>query len=89
MSKSWRIILSVVLIAVLLGGVCAGVGLITGGEWDRIHTALDARYHLDMYWEYAGDVVGALREAWVSPLAEPMAEEAVEPAVEPTVEPAA
>ena len=67
MNKSWRIILLVVLIAMLLGAVCAGVGLVTGGEWDRIHTTLDARYHLDMYWNYAGEVCTVLHDAWVNP----------------------
>lgn len=71
MSKSWKIILSVVLIAVLLGGVCAGVGIITGGQWERIHTALDTRYHLDMYWDYVCEVAEVLHEAWVSPTVEP------------------
>ncbi len=66
MSKSWRIIITVVLIAALAGAVCAGVGLITGGEWDRIHAALDARYHLDMYWNYLRhDLLPALHDAWV------------------------
>ena len=67
MNKTWRIILLVVLIAILLGAVCAGVGLVTGGEWDRIHTALDERYHLDMYWNYAGEVYAVLHDAWVNP----------------------
>lgn len=67
MSKSWRIILIVVLISILLGAVCAGVGLLTGGEWDRIHTALDGRYHLDMYWDYLREVARVLHEAWVAP----------------------
>ena len=67
MSKSWRVISLVVLIAILLGGVCIGVGLITGGEWDRIYTTLDARYHVDMYVEYVGQVYTVLKEAWVAP----------------------
>ena len=66
MNKSWRIILTIVLISILLGAVCAGVGLVTGGEWDRIHATLDARYHLDMYWNWLwNDLIPALRDAWV------------------------
>ena len=66
MSKSWRVIITVVLIVALAGAVCVGVGLITGGEWDRIHAALDMRYHLDMYWNYLRlDLIPALRDAWV------------------------
>lgn len=68
MNKSWRIILAVVLIAVLLGCVCAGVGLVTGGDWERIHASLDMRYHLDMYWNYAQEVVQVLHDAWVAPV---------------------
>lgn len=67
MSKSWRIIVSVVLIAVLFGAVCAGVGVITGGEWSRIHASLDARYHLDLYWNYLRDVYTVLRDALTTP----------------------
>ena len=67
MSKSWRVISLVVLIAILLGAVCVGVGLVTGGEWDRIYSTLDARYHIDMYIDYIGQVFTVLKEAWVSP----------------------
>ena len=67
MSKSWRVISLVVLIAILLGAVCVGVGLVTGGEWDRIYSILDARYHIDMYVDYVGDVFTVLKEAWVAP----------------------
>ena len=67
MSKSWRVISLVVLIAILFGAVCVGVGLVTGGEWDRIYSTLDARYHIDMYIDYIGDVFTVLKDAWVSP----------------------
>ena len=67
MSKSWRVISLVVLIAILFGAVCVGVGLVTGGEWDRIYSTLDARYHLDMYIKYVGQVFTVLKDAWVSP----------------------
>ena len=67
MSNSWRVISLIVLIAILFGAVCVGVGLVTGGEWDRIYSSLDARYHVDMYIDYVGDVFTALKDAWVSP----------------------
>ena len=70
MSRSWRVISLVVLIAILFGAVCVGVGLVTGGEWDRIYSSLDARYHIDMYVDYIGQVFTVLRDAWVSPSAE-------------------
>ena len=61
MSKTWRVVLSIVMIAVLLGAVCVGVGLVTGGDWGRIYSSLDARYHVEVYLNYAKDVV---REIW-------------------------
>ena len=73
MSKSWRVISLIVLIAILLGAVCVGVGLITGGDWDRIYTTLDARYHVDMYVDYVGEVFTGLKDAWVHPPAPPPA----------------
>ena len=69
MSKSWRIIMIVVLIAILLGAVFVGVGLVTGGEWDRIYAGLDLRYHVDMYVDYLGQVYTVLRDAILSPVA--------------------
>ena len=85
MSRSWRIISLIVLIAILLGAVCVGVGLFTGGEWDRIYSSLDARYHVDMYVDYVGQVFTVLRDAWTG--AAPA--EAAAPAVTPAAVPAA
>ena len=80
MSRSWRVISLVVLIAILFGAVCVGVGLVTGGEWDRIYSTLDARYHVDMYIDYAGEVVGVFKGALTSPAATPDPAVTVEPA---------
>ncbi len=84
MSRSWRVISLVVLIAILVGAVCVGVGLVTGGEWDRIYSTLDARYHIDMYITYVGDVFRAIKGAWAPAAADPSG--TPDPAV--TVEPA-
>ena len=88
MSRSWRIISLIVLIAILLGAVCVGVGLVTGGEWDRIYSSLDARYHIDMYVDYVGQVFTVLRDTWTG--AAPTEEAAPGPAemAEPTSAPA-
>ena len=67
MSKVWRIVLIVVAISILVGALCIGVGLITGGDWGRIHAALDARYHVDAYINYAGQVVDAFETALNAP----------------------
>ncbi len=69
MSKSWRVISLIVLIAILLGAVCVGVGLVTGGEWDRIYTTLDGRYHVDMYVDWLGQVYVAIRDALMTSVA--------------------
>ena len=37
MRTGWRIILTIVVVAILLGAICFGVGLLTGANPDRIH----------------------------------------------------
>ena len=49
MKKGWRIIFGVVLVAVILGGLCCGVGLLTGADSDRIILNLDEHYQLRTY----------------------------------------
>lgn len=69
MSKTWRVVWIIVLIAVLLGAVCVGVGVITGGEWSRIYSILDTRYHVDVYVKYAQQVVQTVWDALTMPVA--------------------
>ncbi|MDO4983574.1 MAG: hypothetical protein Q4E35_08480 [Eubacteriales bacterium] len=52
MKNGWRIIISIVLIAILLGGVCLGVGIITGAEMDRVYSVLDKQYNLTALYKY-------------------------------------
>ena len=49
MKKGWRIILGIVLAAVLFGGLCCGVGILTGADSDRIILNLDEHYQLMTY----------------------------------------
>ena len=84
MSNSWRVISLIVLIAILFGAVCVGVGLVTGGEWDRIYSSLDARYHVDMYVDYVGQVFTVLRDSWTGAAPSGDAEPAPAEAAEPT-----
>ena len=53
MKKAWRVILVIVAIAITVGAVCAGVGLMTGADTERIGTILEERiaeqYNLDAY----------------------------------------
>lgn len=60
MSRIWKIIGLIVLAAVVIGAVCLAVGIFTGAEYTRIYAALDARYHITMYWEYFQTVFGLL-----------------------------
>ncbi len=69
MKKGWRVILVIVLVAILLGAVCVGVGLMTGGDMPRILEAMDERYHPAVYYEYAGDVFEAITDAIQAPVA--------------------
>ena len=52
MKSGWKIILIVVVIALLLGALCMGVGAMTGADFSRIWATLDSRYHVDMYYQY-------------------------------------
>ena len=60
MKSGWKIILIVVVIAILLGAVCMGVGAMTGADFTRIWATLDNRYHVDMYYQYFVEVWNTL-----------------------------
>lgn len=47
MSKAWKIISAIVIIALLLGVLCVFVGLFTGGSTDRVLEAFNAAYDLN------------------------------------------
>ena len=49
MKKGWRVILGIVLAALVLGGICFGVGLLTGADLQRIILNLDEHYQLMTY----------------------------------------
>ena len=51
MSKGWRIIGTFVLILILLGAICIGVGFMTGGNMSDIYNVLDVRYNLSGRWD--------------------------------------
>ena len=61
MKSGWKIILLVVLIAILLGAVCMGVGMMTGADFTRIWSTLDDIYHVDMYYQYFMEVWSLLQ----------------------------
>ena len=52
MSKVWRVVVSIVLIAVLFGVVCIGVGLLTGADIGRLYTRINNALHVEMYYNW-------------------------------------
>lgn len=66
MRNGWRIILVIVLVAILFGGICLGVGIMTGADMSRIYTVLDKQFNLTGLYQYLTvDVPNAFRQAGV------------------------
>ena len=55
MSKGWKIIGGVVLVLILLGAICIGVGFMTGGDLVDIYSALNAKFRIVEYWDAWSD----------------------------------
>ena len=49
MKKGWGVILGIVLVAVIFGGLCCGVGPLTGADSERIIMTLDEHYQVMTY----------------------------------------
>ena len=49
MRTGLRIILTIVVLAILLGAICFGVGLLTGANPDRVLQNLNSDYHLNSF----------------------------------------
>lgn len=62
MAKGWKIIIAISFAAIVLGGVCIGVGLLTGAEFERIFNTLDQRYMLTDYYNWFLEAVNAVAE---------------------------
>ena len=62
MKKGWRVIFGIVMVAVLFGVLCCGVGVLTGADFDRIVLNLDEHYHvmnyLNTWTAYAKQMLG-------------------------------
>ena len=66
MKRAWQIIMTIVLVVILVGAVCAGVGIITGAEMSRVFSVLDNRYNLTIYYEYITEqLIPAFLEAGI------------------------
>ena len=61
MKNVWKVVLAIVAIMLIIGIVAVGVGIITGADLERIHSVLDNRYHVDMYIQYAQQVIQAVQ----------------------------
>ena len=61
MKKGWRIIITIVMVAILLGAVCIGVGVLTGADMSRIYNTLDSRYMITQYYQWLLDSIAAYR----------------------------
>jgi hypothetical protein len=52
MNKAWRVILVIVVICIAVGAVSAGVGVLTGADFDRIGSAfkdaIAVRHNVDV-----------------------------------------
>lgn len=66
MKKGWRVILGIVLVAVIFGGLCCGVGLLTGADSERIIMNLDEHYqvmtYINTYTSYVTDLFQKLTQ---------------------------
>ena len=63
MKKAWRVVLIIALAAIVIGAILIGVGLLTGANTELIYSALNERYHIEVYYQYILDVMGAVRGA--------------------------
>ena len=52
MRKAWRVVIIIILIAILLGTVSVGVGLLTGAEMTRIFSVVNEKYNIQLYYNW-------------------------------------
>lgn len=62
MKKGWKVVGIIVFAALLLGIVFFAVGCMTGADYDRIYSVLDARYYITEYIEYVSQVVAIVSQ---------------------------
>ena len=71
MKKSWRVVLIIVIIAIAIGSVSAGVGVLTGADFERIGSVFQEqaaeKYNLDLHaflYEWIPQSLAAIRDAF-------------------------
>ncbi|MBQ6372289.1 MAG: hypothetical protein IJJ22_04120 [Oscillospiraceae bacterium] len=52
MSRVWRAVVTIVLIAILFATVCVGVGLLTGADFSRVYSVFNSKYNVEMYYNW-------------------------------------
>lgn len=69
MKKAWRVILVIVVICIAVGAVSAGVGVLTGADFERIGSTLEDRiaedYNVDaeaFFYEWIPEAAAAIRD---------------------------
>ena len=62
MKKIWKVLGGVIIAALVIGILCFAVGLLTGADFDRIVSVLDASYHIIMYIDYVKEVIAILAQ---------------------------
>ncbi len=61
MKRSWHVILGIVLVAIVVGSICFGVGLLTGADTGRIIQNLDEQFRLT---SYVDAYISYVRQLW-------------------------
>ena len=56
MKKIWKIVALIVLVVILLGAVCAGVGMIAGGDTARIYSVFSDQFNPEEIYNIFGTV---------------------------------
>jgi hypothetical protein len=71
MKKSWRVVLIIVIIAIAIGSVSAGVGVLTGADFERIGSVFQEqaaeKYNLDLHaflHEWIPQSIAAIHDAF-------------------------
>lgn len=64
MKRVWKVVATIIAVAIILGCVCLAVGVFTGAEYDRIFSVLDARYHIQMWVNWGLQTIEALAAAF-------------------------
>ena len=63
MKKGWKIVGVVVLVIIVLGAICVGIGLLTGADGERIYNVLDQEYNITSFYQQVMDGIQSLKDS--------------------------